>query len=72
VSQAPPRLRAHPYADLTYVLPLKASSPADPELSRYVAWLGSLMDVVVVDGSPGPVFAVNANRWHDGVRYVTA
>jgi hypothetical protein len=70
VSQAPPRLRAHPFADLTYVLPLKASCPADPELSRYVAWLGSLMDVVVVDGSPGPVFAVNANRWHDRVRHL--
>jgi hypothetical protein len=55
---------------LTYVLPLKASSPADPELSQYVAWLGSLMDVVVVDGSPRPAFAANATRWRDPVRHL--
>ena len=57
-------------ADLTYVLPLKASGPADLELSQYVAWLGSLMDVVVVDGSPLPAFAANATRWRDPVRHL--
>ncbi|MDX6319393.1 MAG: hypothetical protein QOD35_2793 [Nocardioidaceae bacterium] len=58
------------FADLTYVLPLKASSPADPELSRYVAWLGSLMDVIVVDGSPRAAFSVNATQWRDPVRHL--
>jgi glycosyl transferase family 2 len=71
VNTAPPgRLPTNDFADLTYVLPLKASSPADAELSQYVAWLGSLMDVIVVDGSPRPAFAVNATRWRDPVRHL--
>jgi hypothetical protein len=71
VSTAPPGCpHRKELADLTYVLPLKASSPADPELSRYVAWLGSLMHVIVVDGSPRPAFSVNATRWRDPVRHL--
>ncbi|MDX6366064.1 MAG: hypothetical protein QOK30_1140 [Nocardioidaceae bacterium] len=71
MSTAPPgRLPRHDFADLTYVLPLKASAPADPELTQYVAWLGSLMDVIVVDGSPRPAFSVNATRWRDPVRHL--
>jgi hypothetical protein len=71
VSTPPPDPRhRHDLADLTYVLPLKAPSPADPELSHYIAWLGSLMDVVVVDGSPRPAFTVNATQWRDPVRHL--
>jgi hypothetical protein len=69
VSAAVPGRRSR-FTDLTYVLPLKASSPVDSEMSQYVTWLGSLMDVIVVDGSPAPVFAANSTRWQPPVRHI--
>jgi hypothetical protein len=49
-------------ADATYVLPLKSSVPAT-DLDGYLAFLGPLVEVIVVDGSPPEVFAVNQERW---------
>jgi hypothetical protein len=64
VSTAPAEHPASPrFPQLTYVLPLKAAAPADADLSSYLAWLSTVMDVVVVDGSPPAVFAANDARW---------
>ena len=59
-----------PLRHLTYVLPLKSPTPADRDLSSYLAWLSSLLDVIVVDGSEPAVFAANDACWGEGVRHV--
>jgi hypothetical protein len=66
----PPRNPRGPLGGLTYVLPLKATTPAEPELTEYLGWLGSLMDVIVVDGSEPAVFAANGALWGDAVRHL--
>ncbi|HEV3365318.1 MAG TPA: glycosyltransferase family 2 protein [Acidimicrobiia bacterium] len=48
----------------SYVLPLRRSGGEPPhEMTAYLAWLASLVDLVVVDGSPNPVFAAHARAW---------
>jgi hypothetical protein len=55
----------------TYVLPLRAEAPVDGELTPYLAWLAGVVDdVVVVDGSPGPVFDRHAEAWGRVVRHL--
>ena len=51
-----------PYGD--YVLPLRWSDDAGlDELTAYLTWLGRHMRVIVVDGSPAPLFAGHARAW---------
>ena len=57
--------------ELSYVLPLKSSSPAPADLVAYVRRLASQVDdVLVVDGSAGDVFVSNAAAFGDEVRHV--
>ena len=58
--------------DVSYILPLRRSGGAPPaELSTYLGWLGERLDVVVVDGSPPPVFDAHADAWDGlGLRHV--
>lgn len=53
-----------PALDASYVLPLRRSSggPSE-EMTAYLAWLASRVDVVVIDGSPEPVFAAHDRAW---------
>lgn len=54
----------------SYVLPIKVEEP-DTDLDDYLAELVTTIDdVVVVDGSPGPVFDEHARRWPARVRHV--
>ncbi|HEY0816307.1 MAG TPA: glycosyltransferase [Pseudonocardia sp.] len=56
---------------LSYVLPLRSSTP-DPELCDYVRRLADIVaDVVVVDASPPEVRAVHEGWWRPGVRHLT-
>ena len=51
---------------LSYVLPLKWSAEDDaraPELTAYLSWLRDLTEVIVVDGSPDPLFARHHAAW---------
>jgi hypothetical protein len=64
------RRASGPLRHLTYVLPLKSPTPVDGDLSSYLAWLSSLLDVIVVDGSEPAVFAANHARWGERVRHV--
>jgi hypothetical protein len=46
------------------VLPLAAGQPMlDPEFETYLAWVGDLAELIVVDGSPPDVFAEHAAAW---------
>lgn len=48
----------------TYVLPIRRSSVEDlGELTGYLADIARWCDVIVVDGSPAPVFAVHHATW---------
>jgi hypothetical protein len=47
----------------SYVLPIKLSQAAGEELTAYLRWLRTQLEVIVVDGSEPEVFAVNAERW---------
>jgi hypothetical protein len=56
---------------LTYVLPIKASTPqSDGELTAYLRWLASHAEVIVVDGSEPEVFAAHAAAWSGVARHV--
>ena len=57
--------------EASYVLPLRSSEPASPELTDYVRELCSLVDdVLVVDGSPPHVFEAHAAAWGEVARHV--
>lgn len=57
---------------LSYVLPLRANSPIGPgELVDYLRALGPELEVLVVDGSPPPVWARNHETLSDAVRHLT-
>jgi hypothetical protein len=45
---------------LTYILPIRSATPMDGELVGYLSRLACHAETVVVDGSPGDVFAVHA------------
>jgi hypothetical protein len=47
-----------------YILPLRWSDDAGlAELTRYLRWLSGHAEVIVVDGSPPPLFARHAAAW---------
>jgi hypothetical protein len=53
---------------LTYLLPLRrdhAAEEAEGELARYLRRLAAQVDMVIVDGSPGPIFARHAALFTD-------
>jgi len=47
---------------LSYVLPIRVSTPAGEEWTAYLRWLSARVELIVVDGSPPPVFAQHAQR----------
>ncbi len=57
---------------MTYVLPIRRQhAGADADLDGYLHWLGSVLPVVVADGSAPPVAAANARRWSAaGIRHL--
>jgi hypothetical protein len=56
---------------LTYILPIRASTAqADGELTTYLHWLATQVEVVVVDGSAPDVHARHAAAWGGVVRHV--
>ncbi|HLH13377.1 MAG TPA: glycosyltransferase family 2 protein [Solirubrobacteraceae bacterium] len=60
-------------AALSYVLPLRMSEGADgrEQLSGYLRELsGMCEEVIVVDGSPEPVFSENRRAWGEHVRHL--
>ena len=57
----------------SYVLPLRWSTTAGAELAElteYLRWLSDRVEVVVVDGSPPPVFVQHVQAWSGFVRHV--
>jgi hypothetical protein len=54
---------------LGYVLPLRANEPR-PELTAYLTWLSSRVEVVVVDGSAPAVFTAHHDWWSPHVVHV--
>jgi hypothetical protein len=55
----------------SYVLPLRRDhGPADPELAAYLCGLAGLVEVLVVDGSPGPVWAAHHDAFGDRVAHL--
>ena len=60
-------------ADTTYVLPIRRTEiAADDDLPIYLASLIRVVRVIVVDGSPPPVFAAHARRWPRAVVHIPA
>ncbi len=58
-------------APITCVVPLKWDDDTDlPELTSYLRWLSSLAEVIVVDGSTPPLFAVHHREWSRHVLHV--
>ncbi len=56
---------------VSYVLPIAASSPQTRALGGYLRRLSrQVAEVIVVDGSPDPVFAAHARDWGDHVRHM--
>jgi hypothetical protein len=55
---------------LTYVLPIRVADPEGPETAAYLERLSAIVDVIVVDGSDGPVFDEHRRRWPDGITHV--
>jgi hypothetical protein len=54
-----------------YLLPIRrVVALGDAELTTYLRWVASRMSVVVVDGSPAPVFASHAAAWAGFTRHV--
>lgn len=55
-----------------YVLPLRWSGPGPiGELAAYLRWLaGEVSEVLVIDGSPDPLFAAHADTFGSGVRHL--
>lgn len=48
----------------TYLLPIKSDVLENTnELTAYLRFLSSVVDIVIVDGSEGPVFASHASEW---------
>ena len=58
-------MNAMSVADVSYVLPLKSSTPlTTPEFSDYLRWLASgVNEVIVVDASPDDIFTINHSLW---------
>ena len=58
--------------DLSYVLPLRWSDDGEAEdLRRYLRWLASVVrEVIVVDGSPRPLYEAHREAWAGFVTHV--
>ncbi|GHH69038.1 hypothetical protein GCM10017673_18860 [Streptosporangium violaceochromogenes] len=57
--------------NLGYILPLRWEDDSGlEELTGYLRWLSRLVRVVVVDGSPGPLFERHAALWGEAVLHV--
>lgn len=56
--------------DASYVLPIRCTMAAEPDLASYLGNLVRLIEVIVVDGSSTPVFEVHDVVWPSGVRHV--
>lgn len=57
--------------DATYVLPLKWShTEATAEMTTYLRWLSTQLDVIVVDGSPLDVYEHHAEQWGALVKHI--
>ena len=57
--------------ECSYVLPLRRSSVEDvAELAAYLERVARWCDVVVVDGSPPPVFAAHRAAWSTAIRHL--
>lgn len=62
--------RLHPL--ITYVLPLRSQQPqVDRDFCEYVAFISSLCEMVVVDGSEQTVFEEHAGTWGKYVHHVS-
>jgi hypothetical protein len=61
-----------PAAQFSYVVPVRwADGEQREELARYLRRLGGHCgDLIVVDGSPGPVFEANAAAWGKGTTHL--
>jgi hypothetical protein len=56
---------------VSYVLPLRRCGTVAPdELTAYLRWLASAIEVIVVDGSPPPLFAAHHASWSPHVNHV--
>ena len=57
---------------LTYILPIKASSPPTAELTSYVQRLGAIpgIELIVVDGSSSEIFEAHRIAFGDRIRHV--
>lgn len=57
---------------LTYILPIKASSPPTADLTSYVRQLGALpgIELIVVDGSSSEIFEAHRSAFGDRIRHV--
>jgi hypothetical protein len=57
--------------DLTYVLPLRWDEERRPdELTSYLSALSGLVELIVVDGSPGAVFATHSSQWKEFATHI--
>jgi hypothetical protein len=55
----------------SYVLALRRDAgPAGPELAAYLRGLAGLVEVLVVDGSPGPVWAAHYRAFGERVAHL--
>lgn len=55
----------------TYILPLRWTRPGPlTEVTAYLAMLAQTLEVIVVDGSPRPLFNLHRDTWGDIVRHV--
>jgi hypothetical protein len=56
---------------LTYVVPLRWEEDSDVvELTAYLRWLSAYAGVIVVDGSPAPLFQAHREAWGSFVQHV--
>ncbi|MDQ6875511.1 MAG: glycosyltransferase family 2 protein [Actinomycetota bacterium] len=60
-----------PLIQLTYVLPIRSQDGPDPDLTRYLHWLGEQVDdIVIVDGSAPEIFGRQRCAWGGLGRHV--
>ena len=57
--------------DATYILPLKwQDTHGTQEMTRYLTWLSTQLEVIVVDGSPLEVYDHHEGRWASLVKHI--
>lgn len=61
----------HRPIEASYILPIRLEeAELSEELASYLRWLANEVEVIVVDGSPAPVFAAHAAAWGDAVQHI--